>query len=245
MAEYFWGNAYLPYNQTGWLPASFLGNTGGPFLRGYADTIRGTSVEDGGNPNQIYLVFYHQNVERRGAVWASQQVTSGDVAWNELTGWEMNQNPDMVRSTRIGPVKVYVLQDDTEGGVLTITPNEKRYPVSPENERGSYEDLMSGLEVTAQWVYAGPGGDNAEPALTRKIRIDDPRLAFTERGNKPVIIDNKIYTVGQGMQQIGFWKDTENSGERTLRFTLWPGSTSFVENTINLELYDPGTTAAP
>jgi len=239
MSEYFYGNINWVYLANGRIltdvnGGSQYGTLSGPPLRGDVDFVYGEGDEDS-NPFHNRLVFIHQNVARRGAVRNSEQLAGSDNAWDigSLTAWEFNRNPDNVRTIDIGPVDVYILQDGD--GALEIT-GKMDYPISPDQDRGSYEKLMDGLTFTTKWT------NKAGTTVDRELKKDDPRLTIVG-STRPVIVDNKLYTAGTGVHAIGFWSTTEDEAKDiTFRFRPWP-SADGIEKEISLDIYNPATRA--
>jgi len=237
-------------------------NRNGPPLYGTAAQIRGVNPEEDTinyNPNFNYLVFVHQNVERRRDYYQTELVgtSAGGIGTTgaEL-GWELNKNPDMVKTLTIGPVKVYTLQteDDafaegaglkfTVAGAETIGTAALRYPIGPsENERGSYERLIGDLTVEAPYVYRDARG-NSDPAMPdtyKKVEIKDFRMKVTGDRGAPVIVDNVRYQDPRsGMQQIGFWRTVREDAEYEFRYLpIEAFSTYYALGTLTLDIFDP------
>ena len=222
MAEYFTGNGngYTVNAQTGIVNA-FNGNVNGPPIMGTAEQIRGGVPGDPGyNPNLNWLVFVHQNVGRRNDPW--QYYTLGDAAQSSmLGGWELNQNPDMVRRTRIGPVKVYTLDTD---GFLTVNPGTYESATSPDSEVGSYAKMMKTITVEAPFIYRD-GAGNPDPSMpdTTKDVTNDYRLQVGTGTREPIIVDNIRYDDPKtGLQQIGWWTVAGGRDAFELTFTYRP-----------------------
>jgi len=238
MAEYFRGNGFGVM----WTAAGTQitqGSPDGPPLFGRrAVDIRGPEPDAANyNPNFSNLVIVHQNVERRFNPNPMQ------------LGWEWNQNPDMVRMVTIGPVKVYTLQTEDDGGSglkfeteagETIGNVSLRYPIGPtEADRGSFDRMMGDLKVAAPFIYRDAAG-NPDPEMpdTYKDVTKDFRLNIAN-SRAPVIVDGIRYenpTIG--MKQIGFWRSVKEDLDYTFRYTPISGG-DYAEGELTLNLFDP------
>jgi len=126
------------------------------------------------------LVFSHENAERYG---------------------EHNINRSMVKYETVGPIKVYVLQNELE---VESTGGDIVFPANPVNSRGSIEKLLAQLKVTATWIYMDRDGNEEEK--TREVKVDDPRLTvISPRSEKGVMIDNVIVRAGSGVYDPSWW----------------------------------------
>jgi len=139
------------------------------------------------------LVFSHENSQRYG---------------------ELNTNRSMVRYQTIGPIQVYVLQDELE---VESTGGEISYPITPINDRGNVDKLLSQLKITATWVYMDRDGN--EDTKTREVDVKDPRLTITSPRSEPeVMIDNVIRRAGTGVYDATWWGRPQEQ-EIALRYT--------------------------
>jgi len=159
-------------------------------------------------------VFTHENSERYG---------------------ERNVLGDMVRSTRFGPIRVFVLQEELE-----ISPSDEpvTFFTSPVEERGSVEKFFDELTIKSFWVYADASGTEFAEFPTRERFIDpsDTRVAFG-RTDHTVVIDNVIFQVGAGIYRPGFWERTF-SGDIEVSFRdISNGNLALGE--VTLEIEDP------
>ena len=235
MAEYFTGN-FVPLitNLNG---NDFrYGDFQGPPLNGRDTVIRGAEPGTSRyNPYHNYLVFTHQNVERRKYYGGENRYGRR----NRIANPVLNTNIDFVKSvTCANPIEVYVLQPE-----LTITPATVSFPVWPESARGNVTKFLDALTINAQWIYMDATGGN-EKIRTDPIASDDPRLTIT--GNRTVTIDNINYGIGAGIYRLGFWMNTRNGGTITLRYDdvrgdakTGVGGGTRATGEVELELTDP------